>query len=176
MKKKGLTVFEIALFGVLGAVMFVSKMLMEVLPNIHLLGTLIVAYTVVFRAKALIPIYAYVLLDGLIHGFAAWWIAYLYIWAVLWGAVMLLPRRMKPPVAAAVYCAVSAAHGFLFGLLYAPVQLVVFYNMNLEPMKLWLVQNIPFDLIHGASNFLLMLALYRPMRRAMEGAVGLKMR
>ena len=42
-----LTVRETAVFGMLGAVMFASKLLMELLPNIHLLGALTVAYTVV---------------------------------------------------------------------------------------------------------------------------------
>ena len=154
MKKKGLTVFEIALFGVLGAIMFVSKMLMEVLPNIHLLGTLIVAYTVVFRWKALIPLYTYVMLDGLFHGFAGWWIPYLYIWVLLWAAVMLLPRRMKPPVAAVVYCVVSAAHGFLFGLLYAPASVVLYFNGNFDLLWGWWIAGLPYDLIHGVSNLL----------------------
>ena len=85
---------EIALFGMLGAVMFASKMLMELLPNIHLLGMFIVAVTVVYRKKALYPIYIYVLLNGIVAGFATWWIPYLYIWTVLWAAVMLLPKNM----------------------------------------------------------------------------------
>lgn len=48
-----LTAREIAVFGMLGAVMFASKLLMEFAPNIHLLGTFIVAFTVVYRRKAL---------------------------------------------------------------------------------------------------------------------------
>ncbi len=46
-----LTIREIAVFGMLGAVMYVSKMVMEVLPNIHLLGVLTIAYTIVYRKK-----------------------------------------------------------------------------------------------------------------------------
>ena len=68
---------ELAVFAVLGAFMFISKQVMEALPNIHLLGTLIVAYTVVFRGKALYPIYVFVALQGLISGFATWWIPYI---------------------------------------------------------------------------------------------------
>ena len=85
-----LTAREIAVFGMLGAVMFASKLLMEFAPNIHLLGTFIVAFTVVYRRKALYVIYTYVLLNGVLYGFAAWGVPYLYIWTVLWGAVMLL--------------------------------------------------------------------------------------
>ena len=76
--------------------MYASKLLMEFAPNIHLLGTFIVAFTVVYRKKALYPIYIYVLLTGIFYGFATWWIPYLYLWTVLWGAVMLLPTKIPP--------------------------------------------------------------------------------
>ena len=90
-----LTVKEIAAFGMLGAVMFASKLVLDVLPNIHLLGMFTVTFTLVFRWKALIPIYIYVFMNGLYAGFATWWIPYLYIWAILWAVTMLLPKKMK---------------------------------------------------------------------------------
>ena len=43
------TTKEIALFGMFGALMFASKKLMEVFPNVHLIGVIIVAITVVYR-------------------------------------------------------------------------------------------------------------------------------
>ncbi|MBO7292804.1 MAG: hypothetical protein J6V07_02600, partial [Clostridia bacterium] len=78
-------IFLLVVFAMLGSLMFCSKILMEVLPNIHLVGMLTVTYTVVFRARALIPLYIYVMLDGLFGGFSMWWYPYLYIWTVLWG-------------------------------------------------------------------------------------------
>ena len=118
--KMKLSVREIAVFGMLGALMYASKVLMEALPNVHLLGVFVVALTVVYRKKALYPIYTYVLINGLMAGFALWWLPYLYLWAVLWAWVMLLPRQLPPRIRPAVYMAVCAAHGFLFGTLYAP--------------------------------------------------------
>ena len=55
-----LTTREITVFAMLGAVMYASKLLMELVPNVHLLGTFIIAFTVVYRKKALYPIYIYV--------------------------------------------------------------------------------------------------------------------
>ena len=52
-----LTIREIAVFGMLGSIMYASKLVMELLPNIHLLGVFVVAFTVVYRKKALYPIY-----------------------------------------------------------------------------------------------------------------------
>ena len=59
-----LTIREIAIFGMLGAVMYASKIITEMLPNVHLLGVFTVAFTVVYRKKALYPIYTYVFLNG----------------------------------------------------------------------------------------------------------------
>ena len=147
-----LTIRETAVFGMLGAVMYVSKLIMSLIPNVHLIGVLIVAFTVVYRKKALYPIYTYVFLDGILNGFAAWWIPYLYIWAVLWGAVMLLPQEIPKKIQPFVYMAVCASHGFLFGTLYAPAQAILF-GLNFKGMIAWILAGLPWDCIHGISNF-----------------------
>lgn len=143
---------EVALFGMLGALMYAAKMIMAVLPNIHLLGTFIVAVTVVYRKKALYPIYVYVFLDGLFSGFATWWIPYLYIWTLLWAAVMALPQKMPAKVRFIVYMCVCSLHGFLFGTLYAPFQAIM-YGLSFKGTLAWIVAGFPFDAIHGVSNF-----------------------
>ena len=56
----------------LGALMMVSDLLMNVIPNVHLIGVMIVVLTVVYRWKALFPIYVYVLLIGLMEGLGTW--------------------------------------------------------------------------------------------------------
>lgn len=136
----------------LGAVMYASKLLMELAPNIHLLGVFTIAFTVVYRKKALYPIYIYVILNGIFCGFAAWWIPYLYIWTVLWGIVMLLPENMPKKIRPFIYMAVCAAHGFLFGTLYAPMQAVL-YGLSFQGMISWIIAGLPFDFVHGVSNF-----------------------
>lgn len=146
------TTREITVFAMLGAVMYASKILMELAPNIHLLGVFIIAFTVVYRKKALYPIYVYVILNGIFCGFAAWWIPYLYIWTALWGAVMLLPKKMPKKIRPFVYMVVCAAHGFLYGTLYAPVQAILF-GLGFQGMISWIIAGLPFDFIHGISNF-----------------------
>ncbi len=147
-----ITTKEIAIFDMLGAVMYASKIIMEFAPNIHLLGTFTIAYTIVYRKKALYPIYTYVIINGIFSGFAAWWLPYLYLWAVLWGCVMLLPKHIPKKVQPLVYMSVCAAHGFLFGTLYAPVQALL-YGMNLKGMISWIIAGLPWDMLHGISNF-----------------------
>ena len=159
---------EVAVFGMLGALMYASKMMMELLPNIHLIGVFIVAITVVYRKKALYPIYIFVFITGIYGGFNPWWLPYIYIWTVLWGAVMLLPKNMPHKVAVPVYMAVSALHGFLYGTLYAPMQALMF-GLDFKGTIAWIISGIPFDAIHGVSNLLtgtLILPLALVLKRA----------
>ncbi len=147
-----LTTRELTVFAMLGAVMYASKVILEFAPNIHLLGVFTIAFTIVYRKKALYPIYIYVLLNGMFSGFSAWWVPYLYLWTVLWGFVMLLPKKMPRLIQPIVYMGVCAVHGFLFGTLYAPVQAVLF-GLSLEGMVAWIVAGLPWDFLHGVSNF-----------------------
>ncbi len=154
-----INVKEIAIFGMLGAMMYASDFAMEALPNIHLVGVFIVAITVVYRAKALYPIYIYVFLNGLFSGFNLWWIAYLYIWTVLWGAIMLLPKNLPSKIQPIVYITVCALHGFLFGILYAPFQAIAF-GLNFKGMVAWVISGLYFDLVHGISNLFLGILIF----------------
>lgn len=132
--------------------MYASKILMEAFPNIHLLGVFTVSLTVIYRKKALYPIYTYVFLNGLMSGFSIWWIPYLYIWTVLWGAVMLVPVNYSSLMKTILYMLLCTLHGFLFGVLYAPAQ-ALFFGLDWNEMLAWIVAGLPFDIIHGISNF-----------------------
>lgn len=144
---------EIIIFALLGVIMFISKLIMEVLPNVHLIGAFTVAFTVIYRRKALSPIYVFVFLTGIYGGFNLWWLPYLYIWTILWGVVMLLPKKMPDTVAMVVYVIVCGLHGLLYGTLYAPAQALMF-GLNFEQTLAWIVAGLPYDLIHCVSNLL----------------------
>jgi len=135
----------------LGTLMFCSKLITEFLPNVHLLGMFTVVFTVVFRAKALVPIYVFVLLTGVYAGFAAWWVPYIYLWAVLWGMAMLIPHNLQPKWGYIVYPAVCGLHGFLYGTLYAPSQAIMF-GLDVNQTIAWIITGMPWDLAHGISN------------------------
>ena len=150
-KKRCISVRDMAIFSMLGALMFCSKVIMDALPNIHLLGMFIMVYTLVYRTKALIPIYIFVFMTGLYGGFGLWWIPYLYIWTILWGVTMLLPRKMPRAVGMAVYPAVCCLHGLLYGVLYAPAQALIF-GLDLDGMLAWIAAGLPFDVMHGIGN------------------------
>ena len=169
-----LNVKELVIFAMLGALMYASKLIMEMAPNIHLIGVFIVAFTVVYRKKALYPIYIFVFLTGLLNGFNVWWVPYLYIWTVLWAAVMLLPRQMPKKIEPIVYMVVCALHGFLYGVIYAPAQALLF-GLNFERTIAWIAAGFPFDITHGISNFLcgtLILPIIRVLHRAEQHTIS----
>ncbi len=132
--------------------MYASKIIMDMFPNIHLIGVFTIALTVVYRKKALYPIYIFVMMTGLLNGFPAWWVPYTYVWIVLWAVTMFLPKKMPKKIQPFVYMIVCALHGLGYGLLYAPSQALMF-GLNFNGMISWIISGLPFDVIHGISNF-----------------------
>lgn len=145
---------DIAVFAMLAAIMIASKKAMEMLPNIHLLAPMIVAITVVYKKRALYPLYIYVLLEGLLAGFSTWWIPYTYVWTVLWAVTMLVPKRTPKKALPFVYAAICMLHGLLFGAMFAPVQAIVF-GLDFKAMLAWIAAGLSFDITHAISNLAL---------------------
>lgn len=139
------------IFAMLGALMFIGKLIMEGLPNIHPVAMFIMVFTVVYRVKALIPIGIFVVLTGVYGGFNLWWFPYLYIWAILWGMTMLIPKGIPKKIGAIVYPVVCGLYGLLYGILYAPAQAILF-GYDLEKTLLWISTGLPYDILHGAGN------------------------
>lgn len=163
------------LFAMLGAMLLAGKLAFEGVRNVHMVGMLIVTYTLVYRKYALFPLYVFVLLAGLYYGFAQWWLSYLYIWTVLWGMTMLLPQhtpsclrgKLSQHTAkllqAAMYCGVCGLHGLLFGTLYAPLWAWI-AHLSWKGTLTWIATGIPSDLIHCVSNLAMGTLIY-PLAR-----------
>lgn len=141
-----------SIFAMLGTLMFCSKILMELLPNIHLLGMFTMVFAVVFRTKGLIPLYVYIMINGIYSGFAMWWIPYLYVWTVLWAVTMLVPKKCPKKIAYFIYPIICCLHGLAFGILYSPAQALMF-GLDFNGMIAWIIAGFPFDITHGISNF-----------------------
>lgn len=159
--RKRSAVYEVALFGILGGLMFAGKVAMMALPNIEPVSLLVMLYAAVFGRKALYPICVYVVLELLLYGIHLWSVNYLYVWLILAAAAWAL-RSMTHPLGWAL---LSGTFGLMFGALCAPVCLAVggpTYALT------WWISGIPFDLIHSAANFAIALGLFVPLRRCLE--------
>ena len=151
--KKRLFLFRLVLYAMLGALMFVSKEAVEFLPNIHPAGLFILAFTAVYGWGALVPIYIFVILCGIFDGFGTWWVMYLYVWAVLWGVGMLIPKKLYlSKWGYFVFPVVNGLYGLSFGVLCAPWEALV-RGFDFKQTMVWISAGMPFDLYHLLGNF-----------------------
>ena len=158
---KKLTLREVVLFGILGALTFGLKFVMAPLPNIEPVSLLVMLFGAVFGWKALYPVYLYVAMEILFYGFSLWNVYYLYIWAILLVMAILMRKTEKP----LPWALVSAVFGLMFGALCAVAD--VFIGGFGYAIAKW-VSGIPFDLLHCGGNFVMALVLFCPLRRVLE--------
>lgn len=170
-----LTVYDIATIGMMVAVIEVCKVVLMGLPNIELTTFWIIMFSLYFKNRIFWVIPVFVLLEGIMFGFHVWWIMYLYMWPSL----ALLARILKRLDSVMAFSILSSAYGFLFGLFCSIPYLVIGMadggiQNGLYSAFTWWVAGIPFDLIHGVSNFILMFILYKPIRFVMNKMPGIR--
>ena len=156
-----LTVRELVLFGVLGAMTFAAKYVMSLLPNIEPVSLMVMLFAVVFGWKWVYPVYLYVVMEILFYGISLWNINYLYIWAVLGISAMCL-KKMDSTLGWAM---LSGVFGLMFGALCGIVD--IFIGGFGYAVTKW-ISGIPFDIAHCLGNFFIALVLFKPLRQLME--------
>lgn len=156
-----MTILEIVLFGVLGALMFALQVVMGFLPNIEPVSLLVMVFAVVFGWKCLYPIYVFVVMEFLFYGLGIWNVYYLYIWTVLAVAAIFM-KKMRSPMGWAL---LSGIYGLFFGALCAVADIFI-GGVGFAVGK-W-VTGIPFDITHCVGNFAIGLVLFRPVRELLD--------
>lgn len=159
--ERGAALRRLVLSGLMGALLVVSKQAMSGLPNFEPVSLLIILFTLELPRETPGAITVFLLLQGLLYGFGLWWFMYLYVWYLL-ALLAWLARRVDH---ALFWAALSGAFGLCFGGLCAAVYL--FAKTPAFALSWWL-SGLPYDVMHGAGNFVLMLLLYRPLRRALQ--------
>ena len=164
-----LTTQDIATIGIMVAVIEVCKVVLMGLPNIELTTFWIIMFSIYFGNKVFWAIPVFILIEGAMFGFQIWWIMYLYMWPSL----ALLARILKKIDSVMAYSILSSAYGFLFGFFCAIPYLFIGMadggiKNGLYTAFTWWVAGIPFDMIHGVGNFVLMFILYKPIRLIMN--------
>ena len=165
----GLSIKDIALIGVMVAVIEVSKVAMAYLPNIELTSFWLILFTLFFGWKIVLVVPVFILIEGSLYGFGLWWVMYLYAWPLL----VLLTWICRKQESVWFWSILSGAFGLCFGLLcsipYVVIGAVDGGIMNgLYAGFTWWVAGIPWDLTHCVGNFVIMLVLYKPIRAVMR--------
>lgn len=158
-KKQGISLREMVLYGLLGGLMTASQVAMSALPNIHIVGVLVLLCAQVFGLRALYPVYVFVVLEILIFGLGLWNINYLYIWAIL---VLIGIALKKVKAGRWGWATAAGVYGMLFGALCA---IPHFFMGGWSMAFAYWISGIPYDLLHGVSNFVLTLVLLPPLSR-----------
>ena len=161
-----LSVRELTLLPLMGALIFALKEALYALPNINVNAVLIILCAVFFGWKGLFSVGIYVMLEGLINGFHIWWIGYLYSWPLLLAVAMAMRKNRS-----ALLWAVVAA---IFGLLFGPLMYLEYFAFKggwSGFLAMW-VSGIPFDLAHCGGNFVLTLVLFQPLYKVMAHFLG----
>lgn len=156
-----MSTYRIVLFALLGALFYVAQVALAALPNIELVSILILVTTLTFGLQTLLPIYIFVLLEGLTYGFGIWWCVYLYIWAILCLAVYAL-RKVGSWW---LWCIVLAFYGLLFGFFCA---LPYLFIGGPGTFLAWWINGFPFDISHCLGNLAAGIVLYKPLMFLMD--------
>ena len=136
--------------------MFGAKVAMSWLPNLHLGTVFLMAAAVRYGKGTFLMAAIYTLLEGLCYGFGLWWISYLYAWPLL--VLLALPLKRNPMS----LCILGLLFGLCFGALTAiPVAVV----SGIPGAIAYWVAGIPYDIAHGAGNFVLCCAFLRPLTK-----------
>lgn len=151
-----LKTFDIVLMGFLGAIAYISQIVLSYLPNLEIVSILFLVYTKVYGKKALFPIYIFVLLEGLLHGFGSWWFMYLYVWTVLFVIVMIFRKNDS----VLVWSIINGAFGLAFGAL---CSILWGFMYGIGSGFAYFISGIPFDITHCIGNFISAFVLYKPL-------------
>ena len=156
-----MTLSQIALFGMLGALTFGMKVAMAGLPNIEPVSLMVMLFAVVFGWKGLYPTYLYVMLEMLLYGLGFWNVNYLYVWLILF-LVALAVKKLQHPL---WWALVSGLFGMAFGLLCCPVYAAI---GGWDYALRWWMSGIIYDIPHAIGNFVIALVLFVPLRKLLK--------
>ena len=157
------TAKDIAVMAMMLAIVEAAKRLLDSVPNVEMVTLLFVVFALTYGLRTLIVAVAFIAVEICYWGVHVWVIMYLYVWPLL----ILIAYKMgreHPPWA---YAILTGFYGLFFGLLCSPVYL---FMGGFNTAFSWWVAGIPYDILHGISNFILCIALFKPLMFAADKA------
>lgn len=153
-----LSVWDIVLIPLLSASLTAGKMALSFIPNVEIVTLLLMVYACVFGfRKAFLVTLIFSTTEIFFYGFQTWLIGYYLIWPLLTYVASSVYKKSQSEWPFAL---LALLFGLFFGLFFALVE-SAFYGLSYG-FVYW-IRGIPFDLVHGASNFVIGLFLFKPM-------------
>ncbi len=158
LKDSNFTVWDIVLIPLLSATITGGKLALAVIPNVEIVSLLFVVYATVFGLrKTLLISVIFTTTEVFLYGFNTWLLGYFFVWPLLIVLAVMIHKISSNEWPMAI---LSLVFGLSFGLLFAIFE-SFFYGFAYG-LAYWL-RGIPFDLVHGASNFIVAIFLYAPL-------------
>lgn len=155
------TVRDIAVMGVMLAIIEAGKHALDFLPNVELVTLLFMLFTKHFGKKTYLVSVAFTLIETSIFGIHNWVIMYLYMWPML---ITIVLWFRKKDFGVFAYCFLAAVYGLFFGFFCAiPYYFIGGFAAGIA----WWIAGIPYDLIHCVANFVIALILFKPLDLAL---------
>ncbi len=171
--RQPVTVRDVAVLGMMTALLEASKRLLDNLPNVELITFLLIMFTLFYGRRVIAAALAFTLLEIAWWGVHVWVIMYLYVWPVLILITDRLHRGLRErgetptPLPFALLAAV-------FGLLFGAMCSIPYLFIGGPVMMItWWIAGIPYDILHGVSNFLICLVLFKPVHKALRRSAAL---
>ena len=156
---------NVALAAIMTALLTTGKLVLSFIPNVEIVSFMILMFCLYFGRKTFISVAAFVVIEGLLYGFNVYWFGYVYIWPLLCALGLLIRKRASLFSLTVLTTLFGLFYGFLFSFVY------IFTgrpNPGLGFALTWWMSGIPYDLIHGAGNFAVMLCLYAPVSKVLK--------
>ena len=164
-----LSTSDITTIALMVAIIEACKIVLAGIPNVELTTFWVILFTLHLGKRIAYVIPAFILIEGAMYGFGLWWVMYLYSWPLL----ALIVWKLRSMDSAIAWSILSGTFGLLYGALCSiPYFAIGTVGEGLESGLAsgfaWWIAGIPFDLIHGIANFILMLTLFTPVNRMLK--------
>ena len=91
---KRMSIYKLTRIALLSAILYVSKVALEFLPNVELVSLLVILYTLVFGKETFLTVTVFNLFELIQWGFGTWWFSYLYVWPLLCLITLILKKLL----------------------------------------------------------------------------------
>ncbi len=156
---------QVVLIACLAAILEVSKIALQAVPNIELVTFLFILYTLCLGWKTLWIVPIFIGCETLIWGINTWVIMYAYLWPLLIALTMWLHKHTNNVW---WYCLLSCLFGLFFG---AFCSIVYLFIGGWQTAFSWWVAGIPYDIAHGIGNLVVARLLFHPVYNILKNLV-----
>ncbi len=166
---RGLQIRDLALYGLLIAVMEIAKHSLDFLPNVELITLITILYSLHLGRRTVLLTTAFTLIEIFFWGVHTWVVMYLYVWPLLCFLTLRMRGLHRDRLANVWFAVLAGFFGLFFGALCSLVYLVI---GGPQTALSWWIAGIPYDLVHAGSNFVICLILFKPLDALLERALA----